>query len=315
MSLLDEQQQRLFASLEALRFGGEGTAPWRTLLAWILIRSPRDAGSCGRTMSWSIAAGARAAGARYWVVERRRVPERSQIQRDEVIRLTWAEAETKCPRRNLRCVEVYDPDKAETLIFVTNHLRKLGPGSVGDSSEYNEEEALQARYRALRVRNYSRFLSRSGTERRLPMRWLLACCLVLSSVAAASAQKDVLGQWDAPHDWGFRVVHAGLIPTKDRVIVWGYSLNHSTVMHEVNPFTFETEEGTGLTSSFCAGNEQLADGSLFVVGGVGENNESGIYDLPNDDVAEARLHELASVLPVRNHFGRRESTRDGGQWR
>jgi Transposase DDE domain len=59
--------------------------------------------------------------ARYRVVERRRVPERSQIQRGEVIRLTGVDAETKCPH-DLRRVEVYDPDKAETLVFVTNHL-------------------------------------------------------------------------------------------------------------------------------------------------------------------------------------------------
>ena len=59
--------------------------------------------------------------ARYRVIERRRVPERSQIQRDEVIRLTGAAAETKCPH-DLRRVEVYDPDTAETLVFVTNHL-------------------------------------------------------------------------------------------------------------------------------------------------------------------------------------------------
>jgi hypothetical protein len=59
--------------------------------------------------------------ARYRVVERRRVPERSQIRRDEVIRLTGAAAETRCPH-NLRRVEVYDPEKEETLVFVTNHL-------------------------------------------------------------------------------------------------------------------------------------------------------------------------------------------------
>jgi hypothetical protein len=59
--------------------------------------------------------------ARYRVVERRRVPERRQIQRDEVIRLTGADAETRCPH-DLRRVEVYDPEKAETLVFVTNHL-------------------------------------------------------------------------------------------------------------------------------------------------------------------------------------------------
>jgi Domain of unknown function (DUF4372)/Transposase DDE domain len=57
----------------------------------------------------------------YRVVERRRPPERSSIQRDEVIRLTGVAAETKCPH-DLRRVEGYDPEKAETLVFLTNQL-------------------------------------------------------------------------------------------------------------------------------------------------------------------------------------------------
>jgi Domain of unknown function (DUF4372)/Transposase DDE domain len=61
------------------------------------------------------------ANALYRVVERRRPPERSSIQRDEVIRLTGVAAETKCPH-DLRRVEGYDPEKAETLVFLTNQL-------------------------------------------------------------------------------------------------------------------------------------------------------------------------------------------------
>ena len=57
----------------------------------------------------------------YEVVERRRVPEHSQVRRDEVIRLTGAEAETTCPPR-LRRVEVSAPEKDDTLVFLTNHL-------------------------------------------------------------------------------------------------------------------------------------------------------------------------------------------------
>jgi IS4 transposase len=57
----------------------------------------------------------------YTVVERRRVPERSAILRDEVIQLTGVAATTHCPHR-LRRVEVDDPDKHGTLVFLTNHL-------------------------------------------------------------------------------------------------------------------------------------------------------------------------------------------------
>jgi len=57
----------------------------------------------------------------YEVVERRPPPERSQIRRDEIIQLTGVDASTKCPHR-LRRVEMYDADKNDTLVFLTNHL-------------------------------------------------------------------------------------------------------------------------------------------------------------------------------------------------
>jgi hypothetical protein len=57
----------------------------------------------------------------YRVVERRRVPERSAILRDEIIQLTGVAAATHCPHP-LRRVEVDDPDKHGTLVFLTNHL-------------------------------------------------------------------------------------------------------------------------------------------------------------------------------------------------
>jgi len=57
----------------------------------------------------------------YTVLERRRVPERSAIRRDEIIQLTGGAATTHCPHR-LRRVEVDDPDKHGTLVFLTNHL-------------------------------------------------------------------------------------------------------------------------------------------------------------------------------------------------
>ena len=55
------------------------------------------------------------------MVERRRVPERSAVLRDEVIALTGGAAAAAGPHR-LRRVEVDDPDKGGTLVFLTNHL-------------------------------------------------------------------------------------------------------------------------------------------------------------------------------------------------
>jgi IS4 transposase len=55
------------------------------------------------------------------VVERRPVPARGDILRDELIELTTWDAATKCPFR-LRLVEIDDPDKDGTLTFLTNQL-------------------------------------------------------------------------------------------------------------------------------------------------------------------------------------------------
>lgn len=59
--------------------------------------------------------------AAYEAVEERRIPLQGRVDRDQVIRLTGVGAEEKCPYA-LRRIEVYDPDKDETLVFLTNHL-------------------------------------------------------------------------------------------------------------------------------------------------------------------------------------------------
>ena len=57
----------------------------------------------------------------YEVEEKRRaLPERN-ILSDEIIRLTGQEAEKKCPHR-LRRVVVWDEEKRESLVLLTNHL-------------------------------------------------------------------------------------------------------------------------------------------------------------------------------------------------
>ena len=60
---------------------------------------------------------------RYKVVERRPVPARGAILRDELIELTTWEAANHCPFP-LRVVEIDDPDKQGTLTFLTNQLRR-----------------------------------------------------------------------------------------------------------------------------------------------------------------------------------------------
>jgi IS4 transposase len=82
----------------------------------------------------------------YEVVERRRVPEHSQVRRDEVIRLTGAEAETKCPHR-LRRVEVYAPEKDATLVFLTNHLAF---GATTIAAIYKDRWQIELFFKALK---------------------------------------------------------------------------------------------------------------------------------------------------------------------
>jgi hypothetical protein len=86
------------------------------------------------------------ANAVYAVVERRRVPERSQVRRDEVIRLTGGDAETKCPHL-LRRVEVYDPEKDATLVFLTNHLAF---GATTIAAIYKDRWQIELFFKALK---------------------------------------------------------------------------------------------------------------------------------------------------------------------
>ena len=82
----------------------------------------------------------------YEVVERRRVPEHSSVRRDEVIQLTGAEAETKCPHR-LRRVEVSDPEKDDTLVFLTNHLAF---GATTIAAIYKDRWQIELFFKALK---------------------------------------------------------------------------------------------------------------------------------------------------------------------
>src|SRR3989441_4922093 len=57
----------------------------------------------------------------YQVVEECTIPARGRVVRDQVIRLTGRDAVKKCPHA-LRRIDVCDPETAETLVFLTNHL-------------------------------------------------------------------------------------------------------------------------------------------------------------------------------------------------
>lgn len=82
----------------------------------------------------------------YRVVERRAVPERGAVRRDEVIELTRVDAATKCPFR-LRRVEVDDPEKQSTLVFLTNHLTF---GATTIAAIYKDRWQVELFFKALK---------------------------------------------------------------------------------------------------------------------------------------------------------------------
>jgi hypothetical protein len=82
----------------------------------------------------------------YQVVEVRKVPERGAVLRDDIIELTGVDAATKCPFR-LRRVEVDDPDKQGTLVFLTNHLT-LGATTI--AAIYKERWQVELFFKALK---------------------------------------------------------------------------------------------------------------------------------------------------------------------
>ncbi len=82
----------------------------------------------------------------FTVVERRRVPERGAVLRDELIELTTWDAANKCPFR-LRRVEVDDPDHHGTLVFVTNHLTF---GATTIAAIYKERWQVELFFKALK---------------------------------------------------------------------------------------------------------------------------------------------------------------------
>lgn len=59
--------------------------------------------------------------AQYQAVGERKPPQNRNILKDELIDLSAPLARVKCPYP-LRRIEVYDPEKDETLVFLTNHL-------------------------------------------------------------------------------------------------------------------------------------------------------------------------------------------------
>ena len=68
------------------------------------------------------------------------------MERDQVIRLTGVGAAEKCPHA-LRRIEVYDPEKDETLVFLTNHLAF---GATTIAAIYKDRWQIELFFKALK---------------------------------------------------------------------------------------------------------------------------------------------------------------------
>ena len=82
----------------------------------------------------------------YKVVETKVIPQNRNILKDEIILLTGVKAEEKCPYP-LRRVEVYDSEKEQTLVFLTNNL-KLGASTI--SAIYKDRWQIELFFKALK---------------------------------------------------------------------------------------------------------------------------------------------------------------------
>jgi hypothetical protein len=84
--------------------------------------------------------------AQYTTVGERKVPQHRNILKDELIEFVAPLAKEKCPYP-LRRIEVYNPEKDETLVFLTNHLDW---GATTIAALYKDRWQIETFFKALK---------------------------------------------------------------------------------------------------------------------------------------------------------------------
>jgi IS4 transposase len=82
----------------------------------------------------------------YEVVKEQEIPKNSHILKDEIIHLTGTQAYEKCPHP-LRRIEVYNPQKDEVLVFLTNNM-KFGATTI--AAVYKDRWQIELFFKALK---------------------------------------------------------------------------------------------------------------------------------------------------------------------
>jgi len=82
----------------------------------------------------------------YEAVGEREVPQKRNVLKDELIQLTGSKAQEKCPYP-LRRIEVYDPEKNEVWVFLTDHP-DLGATTI--AAIYKDRWQIELFFKALK---------------------------------------------------------------------------------------------------------------------------------------------------------------------
>jgi hypothetical protein len=128
------------------------------------------------------------------------------------------------------------------------------------------------------------------------------------AVVVASSPPAQVGQWSAVMQWPIVAVHASLLPTGN-VLAWtDYTVNEGAQLWRPDTNTF-TAKPYSKTSLFCAGHSFLADGRLFVAGGIVGlvddlgPRESSIFDPVTESWAQGGSMTTGRYYPTTTTLG------------